>query len=211
MKSSIKVNAQSSIKIVENNMVIYIDPYLIKNEKNDADADYIFITHEHYDHLSSEDINKVIKDDTIIVVPESCYEKVVTFGLPNEIFQVKPNNKYALQELTFQTVAAYNTNKLYHTEANGWVGYLINLGNKKYFITGDTDINKENKQIKCDVLLLPIGGVYTMNYEEAALLTNIIKPTLAIPTHYETIVGSKDDAKKYTELLDKSIDYKILY
>ncbi len=207
MEVDIKINAQSSIRLSNKEIVIYIDPYLI--EKNVNDADYIFITHDHYDHLSIDDINKVIKEDTIIVGAESCFKSLEEFD--NNKVKVKPNNKYLVGNLNFQTVAAYNTNKLYHPEKNEWVGYLIDFNNKKYFITGDTDINKENKQIKCDVLLLPVGGVYTMDYKEAAILTNLIKPRLAIPTHYQTVVGTKVDAINYTNLLDKDIESKILY
>lgn len=207
MEGDIKINAQSSIRLSNKEIVIYIDPYLI--EKNVNDADYIFITHDHYDHLSIDDINKVIKKDTIIVGAESCFKSLEEFD--NNKVKVKPNNKYLVGNLNFQTVASYNTNKLYHPEKNEWVGYLIDFNNKKYFITGDTDINKENKQIKCDVLLLPVGGVYTMDYKEAAILTNLIKPKLAIPTHYQTVVGTKVDAINYTNLLDKDIESKILY
>lgn len=207
MEGDIKINAQSSIRLSNKEIVIYIDPYLI--EKNVNDADYIFITHDHYDHLSIDDINKVIKEDTIIVGTESCFKSLEEFN--NNKVKVKPNNKYLVGNLNFQTVASYNTNKLYHPEKNEWVGYLIDFNNKKYFITGDTDINKENKQIKCDVLLLPVGGVYTMDYKEAAILTNLIKPKLAIPTHYQTVVGTKVDAINYTNLLDKDIESKILY
>lgn len=207
MEVDIKINAQSSIRLSNKEIVIYIDPYLI--EKNVNDADYIFITHDHYDHLSIDDINKVIKEDTIIVGAESCFKSLEKFD--NNKVKVKPNNKYLVGNLNFQTVASYNTNKLYHPEKNEWVGYLIDFNNKKYFITGDTDINKENKQIKCDVLLLPVGGVYTMDYKEAATLTNLIKPKLAIPTHYQTVVGTKVDAINYTNLLDKDIESKILY
>lgn len=207
MEVDIKINAQSSIRLSNKEIVIYIDPYLI--EKNVNDADYIFITHDHYDHLSIDDINKVIKEDTIIVGAESCFKSLEEFN--NNKVKVKPNNKYLVGNLNFQTVASYNTNKLYHPEKNEWVGYLIDFNNKKYFITGDTDINKENKQIKCDVLLLPVGGVYTMDYKEAAILTNLIKPKLAIPTHYQTVVGTKVDAINYTNLLDKDIESKILY
>ena len=207
MEVDIKINAQSSIRLSNKEIVIYIDPYLI--EKNVNDADYIFITHDHYDHLSIDDINKVIKEDTIIVGAESCFKSLEEFD-KNKV-KVQPNNKYLVGNLNFQTVASYNTNKLYHPEKNEWVGYLIDFNNKKYFITGDTDINKENKQIKCDVLLLPVGGVYTMDYKEAATLTNLIKPKLAIPTHYQTVVGTKVDAINYTNLLDKDIESKILY
>lgn len=207
MEEEIKINAQSSIRLTDQETVIYLDPYLIDEEVNDAD--YIFITHDHYDHLSIEDINKVINESTIIIVPESCSKSLEEFN--NQIVKVKPNNKYLVGNLNFQTVASYNTNKLYHPEKNEWVGYLIDFNNKKYFITGDTDINKENKQIKCDVLLLPVGGVYTMDYKEASTLTNLIKPKLAIPTHYQTVVGTKIDAINYTNLLDKDIESKILY
>lgn len=207
MEEEIKINAQSSIRLTDQETVIYLDPYLIDEEVNDAD--YIFITHDHYDHLSIEDINKVIKESTIIIIPESCSKSLEKFN--NQIVKVKPNNKYLVGNLNFQTVASYNTNKLYHPEKNEWVGYLIDFNNKKYFITGDTDINKENKQIKCDVLLLPVGGVYTMDYKEASTLTNLIKPKLAIPTHYQTVVGTKIDAINYTNLLDKDIESKILY
>ncbi len=207
MEEEIKINAQSSIRLTDQETVIYLDPYLIDEEVNDAD--YIFITHDHYDHLSIEDINKVIKKSTIIIISESCSKSLEEFN--NQIVKVKPNNKYLVGNLNFQTVASYNTNKLYHPEKNEWVGYLIDFNNKKYFITGDTDINKENKQIKCDVLLLPVGGVYTMDYKEASTLTNLIKPKLAIPTHYQTVVGTKIDAINYTNLLDKDIKSKILY
>lgn len=207
MEEEIKINAQSSIRLTDQETVIYLDPYLIDKEVNDAD--YIFITHDHYDHLSIEDINKVINESTIIIVPESCSKSLEEFN--NQIVKVKPNNKYLVGNLNFQTVASYNTNKLYHPEKNEWVGYLIDFNNKKYFITGDTDINKENKQIKCDVLLLPVGGVYTMDYKEASTLTNLIKPKLAIPTHYQTVVGTKIDAINYTNLLDKDVESKILY
>lgn len=207
MEEEIKINAQSSIRLTDQETVIYLDPYLINEEVNDAD--YIFITHDHYDHLSIEDINKVINESTIIIVPESCSKSLEEFN--NQIVKVKPNNKYLVGNLNFQTVASYNTNKLYHPEKNEWVGYLIDFNNKKYFITGDTDINKENKQIKCNVLLLPVGGVYTMDYKEASTLTNLIKPKLAIPTHYQTVVGTKIDAINYTNLLDKDIESKILY
>lgn len=209
MKDNIKINAQSSIKIIGAEKVFYFDPYLIDDDFNDAD--YIFITHDHYDHLSNDDIKKVIKEDTILIVPESCYDKVLQFGYSNNVVKVKQNSKYVVEDLSFATVSAYNINKLYHMESSGFVGYIVDIDNKKYFITGDTDINKENKQVKCDVLILPVGGVYTMNYEEASILTNIIKPRLAIPTHYKTIVGSDEDAVKYTELLDNGIEFKILY
>ena len=88
---------------------------------------------------------------------------------------------------------------------------MIVLDEISYYITGDTDITKENKIVKCDVLFIPIGGVYTMDFQEAATLTNLIQPKLAIPTHYETIVGTRIDAVNYTKILDDKIDSFIPY
>ena len=128
MEEEIKINAQSSIRLTDQETVIYLDPYLIDKEVNDAD--YIFITHDHYDHLSIEDINKVINESTIIIVSESCSKSLEEFN--NQIVKVKPNNKYLVGNLNFQTVASYNTNKLYHPEKNEWVGYLIDFNNRRY-------------------------------------------------------------------------------
>lgn len=209
INEDVRINCQSSIRIEKDNKIIYIDPYKI--EKEMEDADFLFITHDHYDHFSKDDILKVINEDTVIVIPESCSSKIEVLLLNNKIIYVKPNNKYEINNLKFETVAAYNTDKLYHQNISEWVGYVIELSLKRYFITGDTDINLENKKVKCDYLFVPVGGEYTMDYKEAATLANLIKPKLAIPTHYATIVGSNIDAIKFQELLDNDIKCDILY
>ena len=89
MKDKITINAQSSIKITDDK-ILYFDPFKIKNETHDADL--IFITHDHFDHLDLDSINKIIKDDTIIVIPESCKNKI---NLKN-IIPVIPNKTYNL-------------------------------------------------------------------------------------------------------------------
>ena len=90
------------------------------------------------------------------------------------------------------------------------MGYLINLNNTVYYIAGDTDITEENRKVKCDVALVPVGGTYTMDYKEAASLINEIKPQIAVPIHYGSIVGTKQDAINFTQLLNKSIKGIIL-
>jgi L-ascorbate metabolism protein UlaG (beta-lactamase superfamily) len=203
-ESIIKVNCHSSICIKYNNKTIYIDPYKIDKITNDAD--YIFITHSHYDHLSIEDINKICNENTRYIIPESDKEKLDK----DNILSVIPNNNYTIDDIEFSTIPSYNKIKPFHRKSNNWVGYILNLDNKIY-IAGDTDITEENKQVKCDIALVPIGGVYTMNYKEAAKLINTIKPKKAIPIHYGTIVGDLEDGNKFASLVDSNIVIDLPY
>lgn len=208
MLENIEVLCHSSIKI-NKGKVIYIDPFRIT--KNYNDADIIFITHDHYDHYSEEDIDKIKKQDTIIVAPKKLFTKILEKGFEKDnIITVEPNKKYNVKGINFETIPAYNINKQFHPKENAWVGYIIELEGVKYYIAGDTDITPENKEVKCDVAFVPVGGTFTMNYKEAAELVNEIKPKIAIPIHYGSIVGTEQDAIDFSKLLNSDIECKIL-
>ena len=208
MINNISINCHSSIKI-NGEKIIYIDPYKIKEINKDADL--IFITHEHYDHYSFEDINKIKKNNTRFIVPNSMKNRLIIDGISeNDIISVDVKNKYNVDDIEFETIPAYNINKSFHPKSNNWVGYIININNIKYYIAGDTDITDEAINVKCDIAFIPIGGTYTMDYKEAATLTNKIKPKYAIPIHYGLIVGTNEDAINYSNLLDKEIECKII-
>ena len=203
MLDNIEINCHSSIKINKGN-IIYIDPFKI--EKEEHDADIIFITHDHYDHYSLEDVEKVIKEDTIIVAPKT----VKALSKMKNVILIGPNDTCEVKGIMIETIPSYNINKKFHPRTNEWVGYIIEIDEVRYYIAGDTDITPENKQVKCDVAFIPCGGTYTMNYEEAAELTNIIKPKIVVPTHYGNIVGNKNDGLKFKELLNSEIKCEIL-
>lgn len=208
MLENIEVLIHSSIKI-NKGKVIYIDPYKIDKEYNDAD--FIFITHSHYDHFSEKDIIKVIKNNTTVIIPEELMKKVLKLGVSQEnIIPVEPNECEIFEDIEFETIPAYNINKPFHKKENGWVGYIIELKGIRYYIAGDTDITEENQKVQCDVAFVPVAGTYTMDYKEAAKLVNTIKPKVAIPIHYGDIVGTVGDAKKFIKLLDDDIRGEIL-
>ena len=208
MLENIKVLCHSSIKISKEK-VIYIDPFKIDKDYNDADI--IFITHDHYDHYSEEDIDKVKKGDKVIVAPEELLTKLLKKGFSqNYIITVDSEEKNMIEGIKFETVPAYNTNKQFHPKANGWVGYIIEIKGVRYYIAGDTDITEENKKVKCDVAFVPVGGTYTMDFKEAAYFINEIKPQIAIPVHYGSIVGTNQDATDFVKLVHKDIECKIL-
>lgn len=208
MLDNIEVLYHSSIRI-NKEKIIYIDPFKI--DKNYNDADIVFITHDHYDHYSEEDIDKVINENTTIIIPEELLTKLLRKGInKNAIITVEPNEKYMVQEIKFETISAYNTNKTFHPKENGWVGYIITLDGIRYYIAGDTDITKENRKVKCDIAFIPVGGTYTMDFKEAAQLINEIQPKIAVPIHYGSVVGTKQDAKDFIKLLNPSIKGVIL-
>jgi L-ascorbate metabolism protein UlaG (beta-lactamase superfamily) len=203
----IKLNAQSSIKITSNK-IIYFDPFKIEEELHDAD--YIFITHDHYDHFDVASINKVIKDDTLVIMPNKMVIKNIGYFNSDNIRGVDPNEEYTIEGLHFKTIPSYNTNKDFHKKEFKWVGYLVDIEEQKLYIAGDTDLTEDNKKVDCDIAFVPIGGTYTMDYEEAALLINIIKPHLVIPIHYKTVVGTAEDALKFKGLLSEDIECQII-
>ena len=199
-----------SIIKINKDKVIYIDPFKI--DKDYKDADIIFITHDHYDHYSEEDIDKIKKENTIIVAPEELITKLLNKGFQkNYIITVKPNKKYQVEGIEFETIPAYNIKKQIHPKENEWVGYILKLNGVKYYIAGDRDITEENKKVKCDVAFVPVGGTYTMDAKEAATLVNEIKPKIAVPIHYGSIVGTKEDAINFLKLLNPEIESKIFY
>ena len=207
MLENIQVLCHSSIKINEGK-VIYFDPFKIDKQYNDAYI--IFITHDHYDHYSEEDIDKVIKPDTTIVIPEGMQVKLLKKGVKNSnIITVEPEKTYVVEGLKFETIPAYNVNKAFHPKDNGWVGYILEIDGIRYYIAGDTDITEENKRVKCDIAFVPVGGTYTMDFKEAAELVNEIKPKVAVPIHYGSIVGTSEDAINFQKLLNPEIKCKI--
>ena len=208
MLEEIKINCHSSIKI-KKDKTIYIDPYRIKEEQHDAD--YIFVTHPHYDHLSTEDILKASRPETIYIVTEDSKQQLNEIGVSdNNIAIVKPNNNYEIERIKFETVPAYNINKEFHPKENNWVGYIINLDGTKYYIAGDTDDIEEIEKINCDAAFLPIGGTYTMNVDEAADYINYIHPDVAIPIHYGSIAGDISMGEEFKNKVNDDIKVEVL-
>ena len=195
--------------LIRNSKIIYIDPYIIQEglEK----ADYIFITHSHYDHCSLADMEKVVKEGTTVVVPADCQSKITRFKVPVKIEVVEPGRELNFGEIKLVALPAYNIDKHFHPKDEGWLGYLIKMNNDKLLIyhAGDTDkipemqkltgYGKSNEE-KEFIALLPVGGRFTMTAEEAAEAAVLIKPTLAIPMHYGSVAGTEEDAKEFVNL-----------
>jgi L-ascorbate metabolism protein UlaG (beta-lactamase superfamily) len=181
---------QSAMRYAGDGMTLYIDPW--GTGPDDAPADLILITHAHDDHLQPEEIERLSDAETKVVAPPDIAKE-----LSGDVTAVRPGESHEIGGVRFETVPAYNVveERLdMHPKANAWVGYVIELGGRRYYHAGDTDALPELESLTTDVAMVPIGGTYTMDPREAAGLVKAMKPQLAVPMHFGFVVGSPSDA-----------------
>ncbi len=203
-KKSAMINwlGHDSIRIdTENGAKIYFDPYQIGTNPK---ADLIFITHDHFDHCSLEDVAKIQGDKTIIITEKDSAKK-----LEGDVRVVKPGDSLTIKGINIEVMPSYNINKDFHPQKNNWLGFIVEVDGIKIYHAGDTDFIPEMKDIKTDIALLPVSGTYVMTAEEAVEAALAIKPKLVIPIHYGSIVGDESDADRFKQGLEGKIDVKI--
>lgn len=171
--------------------VIYFDPFVLPEEPEKADL--ILITHEHYDHCSPENVNKIKKENTLIVANETSARK-----LEGNVRVMKGREILEVNGVKIYSVPAYNVNKPFHPKGSG-LGFIVEVGGTRIYHAGDTDFIPEMNDIEVDVALLPIGGTYTMDIDEAVKATLAIKPKIVIPMHYGHIEGTEADPEIFKE------------
>ena len=188
----------ASFRICYEDKVIYIDPWKLKEPVGDATL--VLVSHSHYDHYSAEDIAKVSGAKTKLIASAD----VVTKEKAGEA--ILPGLTIELDGIRVMGVPAYNPDKQYHPKRNNWTGFIVEVGAKRIYYAGDTDLTEEMKALKdIDVALLPVGGTYTMSATEAAEATSYIRPELVIPYHWGDIVGGRSDAEQFGEQVQGNV------
>lgn len=203
--------------------IIYFDPW--KLPKNSKKADLIFISHEHFDHFSPEDVSAISSSETVIITDKAVSQ---WFGFQNsqshrsvrgqlegkinskEVKCLSPGETVEISGVKIQAVASYNIGKEFHTKDSRKLGFIVAIDGITIYHAGDTDNIPEMKNYRCDLALLPVSGTYVMTAEEAAEAALAIKPKIAVPMHYADIVGSPADAEHFKGLLKGKIEVRML-
>ncbi len=179
----------------EGEVVVYTDPFHVPDGL--PKADLVLISHDHFDHCSPEDLDKIKKDKTTFVAIAACQKQ-----LSGDVKIVKPGDRLKAQGVEIEAVPAYNTDKDFHPKAQGHVGYVFTLRGQRIYFAGDTDHIPEMKDIQCDIALLPVSGTYVMTAEQAVEAARDIGAKVVIPMHYGDIVGTREDAERFAKMYD---------
>ncbi|MEK6880175.1 MAG: MBL fold metallo-hydrolase [Nanoarchaeota archaeon] len=186
---------------------IYIDPYMISD--NCEKADIILITHSHYDHCSIADLRKITKDGTTIVVSADAQSKIGNLNHRIDMHVVELGEEIDFRDLKVLAVPAYNLTKMFHPKDEHWFGYVLKFDDVVIYHAGDTDLIPEMQKLtgfgsgKEFIALLPVGGKYVMDAEEACEAAVLIKPSVAIPIHYGSVAGTIEDALEFKKLCEE--------
>lgn len=189
---------QSSVRVKRAGIELHVDPWGVTEE---SEADYILLTHPHYDNFSEDDIARVRGPNTIVVAPASMRKQ-----LEQVDHLMRPGDMIQLDGVDILALPAYNKSKRFHPRENAWLGYVFTLGGITYYHAGDTDLLDSMSQIRCDVAFLPCEGHYTMGPEDAVQAALACGATLVIPVHWGGPVGSRGDAEKVKELFPGDVE-----
>jgi L-ascorbate metabolism protein UlaG (beta-lactamase superfamily) len=188
---------------IKGSSTIYTDPFKVTGHD---EADIVLLSHEHFDHLSLEDLNKVAFPGTTIVASPLCKEGLKDLKV-KQIRFLDPGGKITVGKVEIEGHPAYNVNKFrepgkpFHPKEQKGLGFVITMDGTRVYYAGDTDFIPEMKDIAVDIALLPVSGTYVMTAEEAAEAALAIHPKIAVPMHYGAIVGSEADAHKFKSLV----------
>jgi L-ascorbate metabolism protein UlaG (beta-lactamase superfamily) len=191
MSVNLKWLGHASFRISSGDTVLYIDPWKLSPVQNDATA--VLVSHSHFDHYSSEDIAKISGAQTRLIGSSDVIEEEKTGDA------LSPGESISVGDVNVIGVAAYNPNKKFHPKSNNWLGFVIEIAGVRIYYAGDTDVTEEMKGLSdIDLALLPVGGTYTMDAEEAASVVGQFKPRRAVPYHWGDIVGKRSDADRFS-------------
>jgi L-ascorbate metabolism protein UlaG (beta-lactamase superfamily) len=188
---------------------VCLDPFQVKGDYKPVDV--LISTHEHFDHCSVEDMQKVVDSDTEVIGIPMAEDNLSKLDC-KKIHYVKPGETLTLKSIRFEFVPAYNVNKFrspkvpFHPKEDEKIGVIIVMDSHRIYHAGDTDCIPEMANFRPDIALIPVSGTYVMTAEEAIEAANILQPKLIIPMHFGAIVGDSSMAEKLKQSVSMPVE-----
>lgn len=191
----------ASLKIETDTLLIYADPVVFRDS---LPADFIFITHNHYDHFSKKVIARLSGPETVVIGPKTVTKKLRR----HKTITAVVGDELDFGRLQCKVVESYNLRSNLHQQGSNFVGYVLTVDSLRIYIPGDTDLIPEMESLEnIDAAFLPIGeGTTAMDPEMAARAARIIHPRMVVPIHYEIGQGREEDFRK---VLDTDITLRL--
>ncbi len=185
--------------------VIYIDPSGGANLYTDKKpADIVLITDIHGDHMNIETLNNLDIAKAKIVVPQAVAEKLPAY-YTEQLIIINNGETKEIQGVPIEAIPMYNLREealKFHPKGRG-NGYVVTLGSKRLYFSGDTEDISEMRALKAiDIAFVTMNLPYTMTVENAADAVLAFKPKQVYPYHYRGINGLSD-VSKFKELVAK--------
>ena len=187
---------------LEGSALVCFDPFRIEASRK---VDLILVSHDHFDHCSPEDVEKVRGKETVIVTDATSAAQ-----FEGDVRVVAPYDRLTVKGVEIEVLPAYNTDKEFHPKEAGMLSFVVTLDGVRYYHAGDTDYIPEMNGLRVDVAFLPVSGTYVMTAQQAVEAARAIKPGLAVPMHYGAIVGSSEDATTFKRALEGEVEVVIL-
>mgnify|MGYP001300073520 CR=1 FL=1 len=192
-----------------------IDPFLAGNPRSAAKPEdfkelgYIFLTHGHGDHIG--DTVEIAKRTGAVVIANTELSAFLSSkGIKTDGMQVGGRERFPFGRV--KLVPAWHgcpINSDGDIKYGGVAcGFVIEIENRKIYHAGDTGLTMEMQLLaeeNIDVALLPIGGTYTMDIEDAARAVKMIKPRIAVPMHYNTFPKIQADPNDFAAMVGEQM------
>jgi len=178
--------------------MIYNDPTPAASYTGLPKADLVLVSHSHNDHFSTTTIDAVRRPDAVIVAPQTVYSLLTPAQKAIAVVLGYGQSTNVLG-LTVEAVYAYNS---YHAPLGFGNGYVVTLGARRIYISGDTSDAPEIRAItNIDVAFLCMNQPYTLTVPEATNLVCAIGPQVVYPYHYRDSSGSTATAAVFKQWL----------